>query len=54
MSHPLPLALALVRTGAQGVLVMNKGRLTTLMLLLLPANSFARIFCTFGKILPLK
>ena len=25
-SHPLPLALALARAGAQGVLVMNKGR----------------------------
>ena len=26
-SHPLPLALALARAGAQGVLVMNKGRM---------------------------
>ena len=60
-SHPLPLALALAHAGAQGVLVMNKGRtgsngvcLTSLMLLLVPANNFARILWAFGKSLPLK
>ena len=61
LSHPLPLALALAHVGAQGVLVMNMAGqvrngvcLTSLMLLLVPANNFARILWAFGKILPLK
>ena len=58
-SHPLPLALALAHVGAQGVLVMNKGRMRLEWgefdkpdVLLVPANSFVRILWAFGKICP--
>ena len=58
-SHPLPLARALARAGAQGVLVMNNGR-TRLEwgvfhkpdALLLPAYSFARILWNFARFCP--